>query len=194
MTIKLITVLALMLVLAGCAREDNVTEYTVEKAAPKAEDASSEHDHAHEPAATGIHWSLPKGWKEVESTSSMRLASVVIESVEGSDLSLTKFPGDAGGTVANINRWRGQVGLAQATPEEIMAALVTGKSPIGEYKYAALVNPENEKTAFLAAILPYGNSTVFIKLSLPASAVEGVTPDFVSFCNSLHAAGPGHSH
>ena len=34
------------------------------------------------------------------------------------DLSITAFPGDVGGELANVNRWRGQVGLEPLSEEQ----------------------------------------------------------------------------
>ena len=43
----------------------------------------------------------------------MRKASFVVEEADGAkvDISATSFPGESGGLLANINRWRGQLGL-----------------------------------------------------------------------------------
>ena len=47
------------------------------------------------------------------SASSMRLASYEVKDGNGSklDFSVTSFPGDVGGTLANVNRWLGQIGI-----------------------------------------------------------------------------------
>ena len=65
-------------------------------------------------------WVLPEGWEEGKQ-SSMRLASYNVPLSGGGvgDFSLVQLGGVAGGVMANINRWRGQIGLGDATPEEI---------------------------------------------------------------------------
>src|SRR5688572_3030443 len=60
----------------------------------------------------GISWELPEGWKLDDKPAPMRFATILIPA-EPKPLQLTvsKFPGDVGGTLANINRWRGQIAL-----------------------------------------------------------------------------------
>src|SRR5690348_14275732 len=62
------------------------------------------------PAATPgqIHWRLPEGWQE-QAPSAMRLGSFLIVGKNGqkADVSVVPLTGDAGGDLANINRWRG---------------------------------------------------------------------------------------
>ena len=43
----------------------------------------------------------------------MRLASHKVSDEDGNeiDFSITSFPGDVGGLLANVNRWLGQIGL-----------------------------------------------------------------------------------
>ena len=40
-----------------------------------------------------------------------------------SDLSITAFPGDVGGELMNVNRWRGQVGLPPIRQEELESSV-----------------------------------------------------------------------
>jgi len=48
-----------------------------------------------------------------ENGSSVRRGSYAVSGAEGAgDVSITAFPGDVGGNLANVNRWRGQLQLA----------------------------------------------------------------------------------
>ncbi|HEX2101504.1 MAG TPA: hypothetical protein VHF69_12610, partial [Candidatus Synoicihabitans sp.] len=64
------------------------------------------------PPGPQLEWDKPANWTE-QPGSQMRLASYAFTADDGSkaDISVTAFPDAAGGLVANINRWRGQVGL-----------------------------------------------------------------------------------
>src|SRR6266481_24425 len=64
-------------------------------------------------SAPPIKWKTPLGWTEVP-PSSMRYASFSAPADEGSkiDISIVTFPGDGGSDADNVNRWRGQMGLA----------------------------------------------------------------------------------
>lgn len=60
-----------------------------------------------------LAWTLPPGWSEVPSTSSLRLATFRAGAEDdAAEVAITKFPGRVGGLLANVNRWRGQLGLA----------------------------------------------------------------------------------
>ncbi len=57
-----------------------------------------------------LQYTLPPGWQE-KPLSPMRLASFKATSPDGkeTDVSVVSLPGIAGGDLANVNRWRGQV-------------------------------------------------------------------------------------
>jgi hypothetical protein len=71
----------------------------------------------------GLTWTAPAHWK-AKPGSSMRKGSFTIagEGGEG-DLAITAFPGDVGGDLANLNRWRGQIQLPPVTQAEFDAAI-----------------------------------------------------------------------
>jgi hypothetical protein len=57
-----------------------------------------------------VSWTTPPGWK-TEPPTKMRYATLVLNTKDASlDLSITRLPG-GGNVVANINRWRKQLGL-----------------------------------------------------------------------------------
>src|SRR5215211_1195932 len=64
-------------------------------------------------SAPPIKWTAPEGWTEVP-PSSMRYASFSAPAEDGGkiDISVVTFPGDGGSDADNVNRWRGQMGLA----------------------------------------------------------------------------------
>ena len=66
---------------------------------------------ARRPAADLV-WSAPAAWKP-KAVSSMRRGSFEVGEGTGplADLAITVFPGDVGGDLANVNRWRGQLDL-----------------------------------------------------------------------------------
>ncbi len=104
-----------MLAVAGCGRED-IKVYTV----PKEPVATTSEPMARRPAAPAtpqLRLTLPAGWKE-SPPSEFRVASFRVrgkDAREDADVSVVPLPGDAGGDLANVNRWRGQVDLAPVT-------------------------------------------------------------------------------
>lgn len=114
------------LAFSGCGESE--PEYVeVRESQPAAEDPHAGHDHPpgehpEEPegdtGALAFTYEAPAGWNE-QSPSSMKLLSLAIGSPPElvSELSVSAFPGDVGGQLANINRWRRQVGLGPISEE-----------------------------------------------------------------------------
>jgi hypothetical protein len=82
----------------------------------------------HAPAATGevtqVAVELPEGWTLDPTPRPMRVATYIITDPGGPvEVALTRFPGDTGGVLGNINRWRQQVGLGPVTEAELPATV-----------------------------------------------------------------------
>jgi hypothetical protein len=130
-------------------------------------------------------WEKPTLWIPNEG-SSMRLASFEIPYSTGSgDLSIMELGGDGGGLEANVNRWRGQIGLDPLTKLEIKDEAGNGVSQIGNYLLFQLINLEKKESAFLAAVFPLESRTLFIKLTASADGILEIEKDFKDFCSSM---------
>src|ERR1700690_2585501 len=71
-------------------------------------------------AAPQLTWQTPAGWTEIP-PGEMRVASFKIQGQNGkqADVSVIPLPGLPGNDEANVNRWRGQVGLSPVSPDEV---------------------------------------------------------------------------
>ena len=96
-----------------------------------------------------------------------------------------ELSGDGGGLEANVNRWRGQIGLGPLTKFEIEAEAKNGVSELGNYQLFRLVNLEKKESAFLAAIYPLESSALFIKLTASADGILELEKNFKAFCSSI---------
>ena len=130
-------------------------------------------------------WEKPTSWIPNEG-SSMRLASFEIPYSTGSgDLSIMELGGDGGGLEANVNRWRGQIGLDPLTKLEIKDEADNGVSQIGYYQLFRLINFKKNESAFLAAVFPLESRTLFIKLTASVDGILEIEKDFKDFCSSM---------
>ena len=93
--------------------------------------------------------------------------------------------GEGGGLVANVNRWRGQIGLEPLEESEIRAQAQPGESEVGPYQIFQFINDSNSDAAMLAAILPMNNSTLYIKLTASKDGIMYLEKDFKTFCSSI---------
>lgn len=174
----------LVFLLAACSEQD-VSVYRVAKeSAPPAPMAREQtHGGMGEPAGEGVAWTLPQGWVR-EPASGMRLASFKAPAKGGgqAEVSVVVLPGEAGGALANVNRWRGQMGLG-AVDEKGLAAgsrfLSTGAGQV------LLVDLRGQGRRMLAAILSAQGSSWFFKMTGEDSVVAQAKTSFQEFLGSL---------
>ena len=138
-----------------------------------------------EPA--GFVWKKPDSWMPSEG-STMRLASFKIPySVGYGDLSVIQLSGTGGGIKSNVNRWRHQLELVSQSWIEIEKNIISREGLLGMFRILKIINQKID-SAFLCAIIPTGNHTIFVKLSLRPVGITEVEDDFLSFCSSLNIA------
>lgn len=179
----------------GCDRSDDVRVYQVPKTQhdpgpgrtpveQRAERSGGENDvsaqpdrtpQADLPATPRIDYTVPDRWTE-QPGDGMRTAAFSFDGDSGAgQVTLIVLPGQAGGPAANINRWRGQVGLEplpeQAALESATAITVDGQS--GLLVDLAQTEPtDSSARRIIAAIVPHGGSTLFVKMTGPADLLE----------------------
>lgn len=188
---------------AGCGN-DGISVYEIPKEKPR----------AHQPAAPvpqmpmpmtmpgsggdtgggeaegpGLAWKAPAGWVS-QGASGMRLASFQVPGSGGApaDGSVIAFPGPAGGDLANVNRWRGQVGLDALDDAGLAKASSRVTSPAGKILVVDFSGEAKGKPVrLLGGVLSFGGKTWFFKLMGDGPVVGAAKPAFVQFLGSVHA-------
>ena len=131
-----------------------------------------------------IFWDKPYDWLEKDNDS-FSLANYEIPFNDTyANLSITKFAGDAGGIVANVNRWRRQLGLEPMALKDIQSNALIGSSKIGDF-FIYKIASNNKNEAFLCSILPIEGSTIFVKLKATVNIVNSLEKVFYEFCSSF---------
>jgi hypothetical protein len=147
-----------------------------------AERLPAAHDGSMKKAAGDIHWTVPSGWEEVPA-SGMRVATFFIgQGTARAEMSVISLKGSAGGPLANVNRWRGQIGLANIDATEFKRTSRKIKSPAGEVLSVDFAGPEQ---GLLAAIITGEEKTWFFKLWGPKEATAKARKGFERFLKSL---------
>tara|TARA_B100000029_G_C17518151_1_gene938872 strand:- start:487 stop:1005 length:519 start_codon:yes stop_codon:yes gene_type:complete len=100
------------------------------------------------------------------------------------NVSISIFPGDAGGIEQNVNRWRRQLNLQPQTINEITKQNMNNPF-LGEYYLFHEINHVENK-AIIAAIIPQSNSTIFIKMNTSSISSYDRKYEFSLFCQSLY--------
>jgi hypothetical protein len=138
-----------------------------------------------------LKWTKPDWWTEKTDTS-FRLASYTAGDEGSVDVSVTAFPDRAGGLLANINRWRGQIELEPVDEKELQD-LVT-EIMIADHPgwFVDLVGPANDRepSRIIGAIVSIGGKTWFFKMTGPADRVESELAAFRELAASARTREP----
>ncbi|WP_233256675.1 hypothetical protein [Opitutus sp. ER46] len=142
--------------------------------------------------ATGhsLTWTAPAGW-ESRQGSTMRKATFAVLGADGAsaDLAITAFPGDVGGDAANVNRWRGQLGLAPVSEADALAAIERFEANGLKVGVVDLVDRTAQNPVhMLGGIVPFEGATWFFKLTGPDAVVAPAKPAFLAFMRSVKPA------
>jgi hypothetical protein len=116
----------------------------------------------------------------------MRFATFKVPGTGKIDGSVVTLPGDAGGELANVNRWRGQIGLAPTDGAGLAAARTTVRSKLGPVNVYDFTSEGTRKSRLVAAILMVDGNAWFIKLTGDAEPVTAARPDFLRLLETLH--------
>jgi len=188
-TTRLAAVLALLAGATACDR-DEITHFRVAKvpAAPPAAAApagmAGDVPPPPKPAGGSLRWTLPRGWTEAEG-GAMRFATFKVPVKGTADASVVVLPGPAGGELANVNRWRGQIGLPALDEPGLAAArkvLATKAGPLRVYDFAA---GGTTGKRLLAGLTEAAGNTWFVKMTGDAGAVGAARDDFMKLLGSL---------
>jgi hypothetical protein len=124
---------------------------------------------------------LPAGWS-VGPENSMRKATWIVSGPNDSkaEIAVTVFPGSVGGLTANVNRWRGQIGLPPASPDEIAASAKSAKVSGLDSQRFVMASTDGKK-GLDAVMTPHKGATWFFKMSGDAAAVAANGAALVAF-------------
>ena len=177
------------LALLGC-RQARIEVYQIPKEQIALEDANLQ---LQKPQALP-QWTVPDSWKQ-ESASEMRIASFAIPNTTGKagDVSVTAFPGDAGGLEANVNRWRGQLKLPTLSADELTKTweqtTVDGIPAVFVDLADNQTDPNGERV--LGAVLRTADRTWFVKLTGPNYLLATEKARFQDFVRSFRFSDTG---
>ena len=142
-------------------------------------------------AANSITWAAPDHWA-AKSLGAMRRGSFTAKNAGGeADCSIFVFPAATNPLLANINRWRGQIGLAPITEAQLPAESVTLESAGLTFTTVDLVGQQGgAPTRVRGAILYRGEEAWFFKLGGPDAVVAAEKPAFLDFLRTVRPASP----
>jgi hypothetical protein len=147
-----------------------------------------------EPAPGAPAFQAPKGWRPVEDRGVMLARFEVGEGKHMASATVMTLLGEGGGLVANVNRWRAQIGL-DALDEQAVARAVRPIKVDGLPGHGVdLTGPQVDGKAsqrILAVVVKEGDRVWFFKLMGPADLVAEEKQAFEQFVESVRFDGPG---
>ncbi len=141
------------------------------------------------PSASAQPWTAPDSWRAVPGERPMRLATYEIPDADGPvEVAITRFPGDVGGMLANINRWRGQIGLGPITEADIPAMLTTFENP-GFHGATMLLEGPGQHMLAASIHEPGADRTWFVRVTATPEVAGRIREQFDAFARSFGAGG-----
>lgn len=157
------------------------------------------HDHGAEAPASsaeasntggGMSWQAPEGWRRAPDRM-MRAVTFLIGENDETECYVAVLTGEAGGDIANVNRWRDQMGQPDLDPAEFAALEripMLGREGVVvqvDGVYTGMGDELVEEAGLLGAVCLLDGSAVFVKLIGPRDQISGLREDFLGFCKSL---------
>ena len=132
-------------------------------------------------SATASKWNAPADWKAVP-PGQMQVAKFTVPDKDSAkaDVAISVFPNSTGGTLANVNRWRNQIGLPPAT-EGDLAQLTKPLDEKNPDAFLVDMTNSNNNRQLIGAIVPRGGQWYFFKLLGDADAVAPQKEAFTKF-------------
>jgi hypothetical protein len=141
--------------------------------------------------ASNPQWTVPTDWQEGKA-SAMRRATFLAKAADGqtAEIVVSVFPGDVGGLLANINRWRGQIGLGPVAPDEISGItsdlVINGaKATVVDFKADTASPGKTQPLRMVVVTIPHAGNSWFFKMTGDAPLVEAQKGIFLQFVKSV---------
>jgi hypothetical protein len=183
---------------AGCGQQE-IRVYRIPKEPVAAHEPHNRQQPQTQDNRPVLVWKTPASWKE-NPPSQFRVASFTATGADGkqqADISAIPLPGGAGGDLNNVNRWRGQVGLAPVTEQEFanLGEPVTVAGSAARLFDMDGASADGVPSRILAVIQHRDNVAWFYKMTGDSALVGKEKTAFIDFLKSLvFSTSTGHAH
>ena len=170
--------------LAGCER-DEIETYTVPKEpAPPAQIVAP----VQEAARPALTYTVPDGWQELPAGGMRIAAFAVTENDQQAQITVITLRGQAGGALANVNRWRGQVNLPGIDGAQLAKEMQSIEIAGLPAQYVDLIGPESagdQRLRIVCAFVERSGTSWLIKMTGPADLVGRQKSAFEALIGSI---------
>ncbi len=144
-----------------------------------------------QPPPSSLRWGTPEGWT-VDGPRPMREVTFLVG--EETSCWITVLGGDAGGALANANRWLKELSLEPIGPEQLSALptaqMLGGKAIIveGTGPYSSMGSPPESDWGMIGLIRQLSDRSVFVKMVGPAANVAAARDSMMQLAASLEVS------
>jgi hypothetical protein len=137
-------------------------------------------------------WTLPPGWQSMP-PSQFLLAEFSVPGANGTkaEVNVAEMGGEGGGLLANVNRWRGQLGLAPVGENDLTKLAQSLEVPGGtatQVDFTGVNAKTGAPTRLVAVIVSQNGQTWFYKLMGDGQVVTQQKNAFTKFIQSANYA------
>lgn len=138
-------------------------------------------DNQQDPAA----WTVPAGWTLDPEPRPMRVATFSVRVNESPvEVAVTRFEGDVGGILANVNRWRGQMGLPHVD-EGGLEATISRFGSTDWPGYSLRIAGTDQHMLAAGVFERAANRTWFARVTATPAEIDLLEHDFEAFVHSI---------
>jgi len=133
-------------------------------------------------------WTIPSEWKETSPGPMIFRSFSASNDGKNAEITVSDFPGDVGGTFANVNRWRRQMSLAPVEEDKlatVTAPINTTAGPATLVDFTGTDAKTSQSARLVAIIVPHNGSTWFYKLLGDGDLVNAQKNNFVKFVQTV---------
>lgn len=179
--LSFVALITIVLLAAACERGDEIRTYQ----APKEQPAEAPQP---APVPDLPTWTVPDGWVQ-DAARPMRVATFRTSSdPDAPELIITRFGAENfGGMLANINRWRGMVGLEPVKDEKDQPAekITIDGNEAAQFDMTGPQADAQPAKRLRLAMVPVGDTVWFFRLIGAAQAVEKNVAAYDGFLQSI---------
>ena len=176
--LSLSTLALLLLLTAGCNRQPEIRDYTVPRETKRLFTSDVIRDQF---PTIPLRWDVPESWTEAEADQFSRMAWTTGPAAREARITVTDLPG-AAGVEPQLVRWRRQLSLPPAEPQELMQDAEPLKITNGEGTWVDLEGPAD---SILAAIVSHEGKLWVVRFRGPNATASEEKETFRNFCESL---------
>jgi hypothetical protein len=134
-------------------------------------------------------WTIPPDWKQLPPSEFLAAKfSIAVADGAAAQVNVSSLAGDGGGLLANVNRWRGQLGLPPVTQEDELSKMIgavdgdDGKAQVVDFTGTDVKT--GKPARLVGVIVPQNGQTWFYKLMGDEPVVAGQKDAFIQFVQS----------